>query len=206
MERVSIREFSRIVGVSDTAVRKHMVKGLFSFVGKDEVNGRPYLDREPALKEWTDAGLTINNKETKHAEEIKQEPEPEQVPEQKPEPEPVKKVIQHKYSRQNVESIPTKSESDRKQAFYKAEMERIKFEEKSGTLVSRRDVEAKLFSLGQMLSRNLDSWAIKVAQGLPGKYDDNYKILSAEAHSVKLQLIDNIEVLFEKNGGEDDAE
>lgn len=200
MERISIREFSRIVGVSDTAIRKHMVKGFFSFVGKDESNGRPYLDKESALREWTEAGLTINNKDIKPPKEKTVKPKPD------PEPEPVKKVVKHKFSRENVEVIPTKSESERKQAFYKAEMERIKFEEKSGTLVSRRDVEAKLFSLGQMLSRNLDSWAIKVAQSLPGKYDDNYKILSAETHSVKLQLIDNIEVLFEKNESDEDSE
>lgn len=71
-EKVSLREFGRFIGVSDTAVRKKMYDPeknptgpLKASLCKNQNNDRPMLFKYIALAEWQAAGLTINNPEIK---------------------------------------------------------------------------------------------------------------------------------------------
>lgn len=68
--RVSIREFGRYLGLSDTAIKKQMWNAVRNPNGPlkesicvNENNGRPMLWREMALTEWVAAGLTIKSEE-----------------------------------------------------------------------------------------------------------------------------------------------
>jgi hypothetical protein len=71
-EKVSLREFGRFIGVSDTAVRKKVFDPeknptgpLKASLCKNPNNDRPMLYKFIALAEWTAAGLTINNPDIK---------------------------------------------------------------------------------------------------------------------------------------------
>lgn len=67
---ISIREFSRRLGVSDTAVRNEIFDTKFNKngclragVGKDPNNKRPNIVFDIAIAEWIKAGRTIKNEE-----------------------------------------------------------------------------------------------------------------------------------------------
>lgn len=135
MNTISIREFSRRMGCSDTAVHKaiksgKIVKGLIH-----DQRGRPRIIFEVAQAEWQTTFSTSRVQNPKLAENVLGEtasPVPQPAAEQ---------AVQSKAKAQQVE------------AFFKAKLRQLEYEEKVNKLVDKDKVYQKLFAIGQELRK-----------------------------------------------------
>lgn len=82
---------------------------------------------------------------------------------------------------ENGAEIPLKSHSERVKAFYQAESERIKVEEKLKTLVPRDKVERQLFQVGQKIRTDLEAMPRRIAAFMTG----NKKI---DEHRMRIEI------------------
>ena len=192
-EIISIREFGRRIGVSDTAVRKAIDAGkIVKALGKNENNGRPTLNYDIALEEWKDSGGGI------HAVNYESKPKPT-PPAPKPEPKkPVEEPAPEpkRYVEQPVMvDTGTLVAAKKAQAVYIAKIKELEYKRMAGTLVEKDKVYRSLFAFGQEL-RN-------AFQALPDRIID--EVLATgnrnEAHKI---LYDSIADVLDKLSGMDD--
>ncbi len=172
---VSIREFARCAGVSDTAIRKRIEKGHISAdsVHVNEYNGRPELYYERALKEWISLGNTMTRTPKFLNETI--------VPLRMPESLAVESIDKNNLFNQPPADIKDATKikaqgvgeyaiANAKQAVFKSRMMEIELAEKEGILISKEKVYKKLFEFGQTMRTKILS--------IPDKHID--EIFSSE--------------------------
>jgi hypothetical protein len=182
---ISIREFGRRVGVSDTAIRKAIEAGkIVRAIGTNPNNGRPTLDYDLALEEWKASGGGIHavNYEVKpKAAPKKAAPAPKVEPKQ--EPAPVANVSQQ------PQDTSTLVAAKRAQAVYIAKIKELEYKRMAGTLVEKDKVYQSLFAFGQEV-RN-------AFQALPDRIIDELRASQNRNEAHKL-LYDSIADVLDK--------
>lgn len=166
-KRVSIREFARLVGVSDMAVRKAIQAGKISESIDWSNPQRPKIDAVQAAQEWGKNYNPMYERTDKVSENIKVEGKTvaKPKPDQKDEPHPA----------QGGRSI---AEIKRQTAEVKLRLAAVELKQKQGQLVDKDLVYRSLFAAGQEMRTAL--------QSIPDRCIDN--IISAasrsEAHTI----------------------
>jgi hypothetical protein len=172
---ISIREYSRRKGVSDTAVHKAFEEGkIVNGIVYPEDGSRPYVLEEIADEEW---GKHLNpaRGNNSHLVETLEEKKTEKTP---------SKGIDTALTSQEIQSTPdikeneTFNEALRKERIYKAKILKLQFHEKEGELVNKGDINKQLFELGKQVRI--------VFEALPNTTIDN--ILSANTRSEALLI------------------
>lgn len=188
-EKISIREFARRVGVSDTAVLK-AIRAEKIVQAVDYSNPkRPKIDPELALQEWG-KNYNPNYERTEKVNESmgsgKASPNPKPIEKQKP-----KKVHEQDdpTPQQGGKSL---ADIKRQTAEVKLHLSALDLKEKRGELVNKDKVYKALFAAGQEVRSAM--------QAIPDRVIDD--ILSAktrnEAHAVLFNAIaDALEMLSE---------
>lgn len=136
MEAISIREFGRRIGFTDTYVRRMMANGVLTkkSLTTNKKNGRPEIIYEVALAEWR-----ANYGEVKKS-EVK--------------PMATKRAKGEDDSRQPGDipgTGPSKAEIDRRLAQVKLQKEAIELKKLQGGLLEKQKVYATLYGFGQEL-------------------------------------------------------
>jgi hypothetical protein len=191
MEKISIREFARRVGVSDVAVGKAIRAGKI-VKALDYTNPkRPLIDPDLALQEWG-KHYDPSYQRTEKVNENMGKAIPEQKPE-KPKPKPKPPVDE---PTEQEPPTPTNGKSlaeiKRQSAEVKLHISALELKEKRGQLVDKDKVYRALFAAGQEVRMEF--------QSLPDRVIDD--ILAAktrnEAHGVLFNAIaDALEKLNE---------
>lgn len=205
---ISIREFSRRVGVSDTAVNKAIKAGKISESCLDRSNPkRPKINPEAALKSWGKnyaPGWKQSDKLNEAIEKqaiVKVTPDPEKT-------EPIKAKKKNLSIRGNELDVPveesddmespidpeesdtiwirknaTFAEAKRVEAIAVAKLAQVKLNEQKGKLISKDKVYKEFFDVGVRVRTSL--------QGIPDKWIDNLLACStrSEAHSMLYEAI-----------------
>ena len=190
-EIISIREFGRRVGVSDTAVRKAIEAGkIVNALGINPNNGRPTLKYDVALQEWKAAGGGV------HAVNYEAKPQPaksQKQPAPKPEPAPVPDTPTP--VAQPPVDTSTLMAAKKAQAVYIAKIKELEYKKMAGSLVEKDKVYRSLFAFGQEV-RN-------AFQALPDRIVDDIRASQSrnEAHRI---LYDSIAEVLEKLSSTDD--
>lgn len=163
-EQISIREFARRVGVSDTAIRKFIEAGSITTGIEWTETGRAKVDYEIMLNHWNDRGGALVVKS-----------------------EPNKSTYIPKKTQVIAPPPPTKtpagemsvSEANRRAAVYKSQMMGLELAEKQGTLVNKQKVYKALFEYGQVVKTDL--------LAIPDRHID--EILAAENRNIAHQKL-----------------
>lgn len=164
-EEISIREFARRVGVSDTAIRKFIEAGNISTGIEWTDTGRAKVDYEIMLTHWNDRGgaLVVKSKPNtsdyipkKHT-KIVAPPPPSKTP----------------------TGEMSATEANRRAAVYKSQMMGLELAEKQGTLVNKQKVYKALFEYGQVVKTDL--------LAIPDRHID--EILAAENRNIAHQKL-----------------
>lgn len=177
MEIISIREFSRRVNVSDTAIRKAMNAGHI-VRGKVVDNGMPKINFEAAKQEWdiyqSQQGKAIKPTTT---------PTPQPVKQAAPTPTPPAPVAQGEALKPQAGTLAA-ARLVKEQL--NAKLLEMEVKEKMGKLVDKDRVYANLFAAGQELRINL--------QTLPDRYIDDIRAAGSrnEAHTILLKAINEV--------------
>lgn len=118
-ERISLREFARLMNVDNKLIRRAVENGgITAFVRE----GKNYLfDFEEAKTQFDDLGIGMN-KELTETEKIQ-------------------------LTNLSADTA-SYAESKRRDAFFKSELSRMEMEEKAGSLVSKSEVYRELFNFG----------------------------------------------------------
>jgi hypothetical protein len=184
-EIISIREFGRRVGVSDTAIRKAIDAGkIVRAIGTNPNNGRPTLDYDLALEEWKASGGGI------HAVNYEVKPQPakaQKQPAAKPEPAPAAYTSAPPV--QPPVDTGTLVAAKRAQAVYIAKIKELEYKRMAGTLVEKDKVYQSLFAFGQEV-RN-------AFQALPDRIIDELRASQNRNEAHKL-LYDSIADVLDK--------
>jgi hypothetical protein len=194
METISIREFSRRVTVSDTAIRKAISAGWI-VGGKVMENGVPRINFEIAKKEWelyqSQQGKTTTIKQPQKINASKAAT-PIKSPDNKSNPTPATHGAEEIAPRPPAGSLAA---ARLVQAQIKAKQMDVALKKEMGELVDKSKVYAALFSIGKEIRQTL--------QAIPDRHIDD--ILAAglngsrnEAHVVLTNAIaDALETLAE---------
>jgi hypothetical protein len=168
-ERISLREYGRRKGVSDTAVRKAIHAGkIVEGVVKDK-SGKPWIIQEIADREWSSNHnpvyeRTVKSGKPNAAAVAQKEPDAPGVPE----------------SGGNA----TLAAAKRAKAVFDAKLAELSFKEKSGSLVRKDEVYRALYAFGQSVRSAI--------QAVPDRVIDD--VLSAgsrnEAHLLLQKALD----------------
>lgn len=178
-ERVSIREFSRQVGVSDTAIRKAIASGRITSdaVVKRE-SGRPELILEIALRDWQ--SVTSGKELQKRQEQLTDKPSARRKNYPKDQ---VGSTAPPQTETHSAGSGVSYAEAKRQAAIFDAKMKGLELAEKQGMLVNKDKVYKALFAAGQEMRNAL--------QSVPDRHID--QILAAknrnEAHTLLYNAI-----------------
>ena len=189
-ELISIREFGRRVGVSDTAIRKMIKDGRLSdkAVERHPITGKPSIIYDQALVEFQAVGgglvkeSGVDNTPHKYRKKVPPVPLSQQKQTENGEP-PVVPSGQLSIA-----------EAKRQSAIYDAKLKGLELAERQKVLVPRNKVYEELFAFGQEIKSHLLS--------IPDKFID--QILAAqnrgEAHSILYAAIsESLETLSRAN-------
>lgn len=205
-ELISLREFARRLGVSDTAVRKAIDAGKISRDCLDHSNAkRPKIDADRARTEWGKNYVPhYTQSEKLEASLISQEP----TTSKKPKP-PAEKLVSKTKVKQlkeaesdaehptgvehnltdvdsdtiNLSRSADTKEAKRVEAIAKAKIAMVELKEKKGKLIDKSAAYKEFFAAGQ---------AVRAAfQGIPDKWIDNILACStrSEAHAMLTEAI-----------------
>jgi len=169
-QRVSVRAYARMLGISDTAVLKAYKAGKIpEGIIYPEGGGRPYVLPVKASKAWgknlnPDSGNNIHlienienaNKGNELNIKPKAKPSTPQVPISE---------ADLNTTPEADETITSLTEAKRVEAVYKAKLLRLEYLEKEKELISYRDVNKQLAEMGIKIREALES--------LPNKLVDN---------------------------------
>ncbi len=159
-ELISIREFGRRVGVSDTAIRKMIKEGRLSdkSIERDPATGKPSIVYDQALMEYQSVGgglkkeSGVDNTPHKYRKNVPPLPLSQQGQTEDVEP----------------PTVPTGqlsiAEAKRQSAIYDAKLKGLELAERQKVLVPRNKVYEELFAFGQEIKSNMLS--------IPDKYID----------------------------------
>jgi hypothetical protein len=162
---ISIREYAKRRGCSDTAVHKAIRAGKI-VKGYKRLGEKPFIDEEIANEEWNASSNPNYERVSKSGTKIFEEPAAETT---EAEPTP----------NQNA----TLAAAKRAQAVYKAKLSELEYKQKAGKLVDKDAVYKALFAAGQEMRAEL--------QSIPDRHIDT--ILAAksrnEAHKMLYEVI-----------------
>lgn len=167
-ELISIREYSRRKGCSDTAVHKAIAAGKI-VKGLVKRHGKKFINPEIADAEWSSNHNPSYGKVNKSGKEMFTEGEaPPQAP---------------AGAGQKVPNVSdgTLAAAKKAKAVYDAQLAKLDFEQKSGKLVPKADVYKALYAAGQELRISL--------MAIPDRVIDD--ILSAPSRNEAHQLLVN---------------
>ena len=171
-ERISIREYARRVGVSDTAVRKcikaeKIVRGV-----EYDANGKPYIIPSIANAEWAKSYDPSYERVTQSG---------GRATVYSAAPQPIEDAVAPPSTNQTTDT--SLAAARRAQAVYKAKILELQMKEKQGSLVDKQFVYKTLFEAGQEVRSAL--------QAIPDRVIDN--ILAArsrnDAHKILFDAI-----------------
>lgn len=148
LERISIREYSRRIGTSDTAVRKAIkAEKIIDGVVYDE-NGKPYIVPSIANSEWSKSYDPSYERVTKSGGPVRvyQNRNSGQPKEESEEQESVGK--------HTVDA--SLASARRAQAVFKAKILELEMKQKQGALVDAKQVYASLFDAGKEIRSALE--------------------------------------------------
>ncbi len=167
-EKVSIREFARRLGVSDTAVLKAYKAGkIKKGIVYPPDGGRPYVLPIIACQEW---GKNLNP-DSGNNEHLIQNIENLNSKKQPPKSLKIESKKQKDISEEDIESTPnvdegqTLTEAKRVEAVYRAKLLRLEFLQKEKELVPTREVNKQLAEAGIRIREAIES--------VPNKAIDN---------------------------------
>lgn len=202
-ERVSIREYARRIGVSDTAVRKaiksdKIIKGLV----RDQ-NGNPLIIPTIATEEWR-LSRDITHVKTVSAKldtALKPKPKPQKGSVQKSKPQRTEPQPKAKLEPEPFEDPISKMENSlvaakRAQAVYKAKMMELEMKQKQGLLVDKKLVYSALFDAGKELRQAFEA--------LPDRWIDQIISASKDRNKAHLILTDAIQEVLGRLSDIDD--
>ncbi len=179
-ETISIREFARRVGVSDTAIRKMIASGRMTEKSLDRapITGRPSIIYKQALIEYQAAagGLVKESGVDSTPQKYRTPPTTPPPPNDQP---------------REQTSI---AEAKRQSAIYDSKLKGLELAERQKVLVPRNKVYEELFAFGQEIKSNLIS--------IPDKYIDLILATTtrSEAHSILYKAItESLETLARAN-------
>lgn len=193
MEKISIREFARRVGVSDVAVGKAIRSGKIVNALDYSNPKRPLIDPDLALQEWGKNYDPSYQRTEKVSENMGKAVTEQKADKPKPKPKPKPHVDEP--TEQDAPTAPngkSLAEIKRQAAEVKLHISALELKEKRGQLVDKDKVYRALFAAGQEVRMEF--------QSLPDRVIDD--ILAAktrnEAHAVLFNAIaDALEKLNE---------
>lgn len=176
-ELISIREYARRKGCSDTAVRKAIISGKIVKGVVQKKNERPRINQAIADAEWMSNRDPDYRRTTRKGKEVFEE---------------ASSVAPESQANDAPKADSSLAAAKRAQAVYKAKILELEMKEKQGSLVDRDQVYKALFAAGQEVR--------SAVQSIPDRFIDN--ILAArsrnEAHSILANAIaDALEKLSE---------
>lgn len=151
---VSIREFARCAKVSDTAIRKAIEKGRISStsIKTNDLNGRPELIYEKALKDWLAVGGEMHRTPTFLNETIIPLRMPESLAVAKNKPDLfTDDIAKGKEDKVVGEGLGAYSLANTRSVVLKSEILEIELMQKRGILVNKEKVYKNLFDFGQIM-------------------------------------------------------
>lgn len=164
-EEISIREFARRVGVSDTAIRKFIESKNITDCVEYTETGRVKINYEVMLGHWNDRGGSMA---------VKFEPnKSDYIPKKN------KQVTAPPPPTKTATGEMTVNEANRKAAVYKSQLMGLELAEKQGLLVNKQKVYKSLFEYGQVLRTDL--------LAIPDRYID--EILAADSRNAAHQKL-----------------
>lgn len=194
-EWISVREYSRRRGCSDTAVHKAMRSGkIVRGLRKNKKNGRPEINPVIADVEWKNNRDPNYERTAQNGKPIFDDGSEAVIPEGAP-------SSREQEQNEKPPKGPTASDNSlasakRAQAVFKAKLSQIEYEEKLGKLVDKEKVYKSLYGVGQELRESI--------LAIPDRHIDNILACHSrnEAHIMlyealaealeKLSRIDNI--------------
>lgn len=196
MVTISFREFSRRMGVSDTAVHKaveanKIVKGVVL-----NKKGKQAIDFEVAKAEWMVHGGPVQAVNRGLTEPIVETPKHAEI--EKPVLEKARSVKQLSL-RDQIKTGDEKSvagddeklnitfvDANRKKAVYESKIKELELAKLEGTLVNKADVYQKLFKLGQEMRGKFEAIPDRIIDNLLASTSrtDAHNILSTSINEV----------------------
>lgn len=132
-EIISIREFARRVGVSDTAIRKAIKLGKIKMVQTGSQKGINYETGLQAVKDFG-IGAIYNEKNTENN--------------------ILEPTIPNVAAKTKADTA-TFQESKRREAYFKSELARLEYEKESNILVNKQEVYKQLFALAKEIKNQI---------------------------------------------------
>lgn len=181
MEYISVREYSRRRGCSDTAVHKSIERGfILESALKRDISGKIRgINPELADKQWASTFKPTKAKNPKLAEafaNVKQDP-----PVVEPEPD-----AEFQPRGKNAST----AKAQQMEAAYKAALRKLEYERKSGQLIPKDLTYRTLFALGQEIRTSLQAIPDRVIDEIlaaPTR-NDAHTVLTREIHEVLSRL------------------
>lgn len=166
---ISIREYARLLGVSDTAVKKaytsgKIIKGIVYPGGKE----RPYVLPEIANQEWGSNFNPSKGGDNTHViESLEKQSESKLTSSKNKKNTKSDDTITDEElgSNPDLDENTTLTEAMRIQAIYKAKMLKLEYDEHESSLIDKKEIDGKLFNLGKEIRVGLEN--------LPGQIVDN---------------------------------
>lgn len=179
-EYISIREFSRRVGVSDTAIHKAIKEGRIS-KGYDKIRGRKAIEYETVLKVWekirdplkTDKPPQIPKKPKRRKADSAEADSVGDASVQ------VAEVLEIDFDGDTDEAAFSASRA--KKIKFEAKIKELEYKQKTGELVAKDEVYRELFSKGKAVREAILSVPDRIIDDLMASRS------RAEAHSVLLK-------------------
>lgn len=180
---ISIREYGRRRGCSDTAVRKSILAGkIIEGVARDKRGKVLGIKEDIANEEWAMNHDPMKERVTQNGEASARFLEPETNAEPSPKPKQQGKSTGYSGAA-NENSLAA---AKRVQALYKAKLSELEYKQKSGKLVDKQEVYKQLYGAGQELRQAF--------QTIPDRFIDD--ILAAknrnEAHQILFNAIADV--------------
>jgi hypothetical protein len=175
---VSIREYARQKGVSDTAVHKAIAAGHILDDALQIVDGKKKgIDPSLADFQWSQSISVAKSRK----------PDPESrftAPKPAPKPAPVRDIPADTSLAPTANGAPSTAKAQQVEAVFKAKLRELEFKKKSGSVVDKAQVYRALFAAGQEIRTAF--------QSIPDRTIDD--ILAApsrnDAHTILARAID----------------
>lgn len=184
-EAISIKEYARRKGCSDTAVRKAIASGKIVKGVIDQKTARPKIIPSVADVEWS------RNVNPAYERSFSLKPEPKKTVTQKTAAPKIKTTIPSQREVSEPEPAPqgrTYADVKKLQAEVKLQYEMLVLKEKKGQLVDKQQVYKQLFEIGQQLKSGLLTLPDRVIDAIFSAPSRN------DAHTVLTQaIIDELE-------------
>lgn len=181
MELISIREFARRIGVSDTAVRKAISSKRVKVHSHDPKNARPLLKWPTCRDDWesnTNAAMRthVGSREpdavpAEHQLQVREAQEVAPAPKARKKPGPKPSGADDQPL--DEDGMPSLNVSRAKREFYQAELARVDLEQRQGKLIEADGVRQHGRALGAALLSGFYTIPDRISDELAGMNDPN---------------------------------